>query len=332
MKLFIPPPNSKNKNHNRLMSIINNLGFETITDLKRANEAQFIVFPEMVWNIFQKGMFKDTLSNVYKHIKNNNILPQNKDITTFVVSHILSEYFKKLEHDLNLKNKKRLVFIILDNTTPFSDLKNTLIFRTSLFKSKQLTYEQVMPIIWKKKLSGVCYEPLPKTQKPKVGFCGCLHTNPYRKKVCDSIDPQLIEKNYILREKFQGSEIKDKTQRKEDFYNNIKETHFTLCPRGAGNFSIRFYQTLSCGRIPVLLDTDSVLPFENEIDWNNLIVRIYDMNTINRKIIEYYEKNDIVKKQEECYRIFQEYFTETSYPKKIASILSGFCSKSLTAS
>ena len=125
---------------------------------------------------------------------------------------------------------------------------------------------------------------------------------------------------YILREKFCGSEI-NKQQRVEDFYNNIRDNHFTLCPNGTGNFSIRFYQTLSCGRIPILFDTDNILPFEKEIDWENLIVRVYNIKNINKKILEYYKKNDIIEKQKECYKIFQKYLTEESFPKKISSIL-----------
>ena len=36
---------------------------------------------------------------------------------------------------------------------------------------------------------------------------------------------------------------------------------------GGGNFSLRFYEALSCGRIPVFVDTDCVLPFHDTIDW-----------------------------------------------------------------
>ena len=42
-----------------------------------------------------------------------------------------------------------------------------------------------------------------------------------------------------------SQKIKDKKQRRKEFYDNIKENHFTLCPNGAGNFSIRFYQMQS---------------------------------------------------------------------------------------
>jgi hypothetical protein len=59
-----------------------------------------------------------------------------------------------------------------------------------------------------------------------------------------------------------------------EFDRNVAETDYTLCVRGTGNFSVRFYEALSFGRVPVLVDTDSMLPFEHRIAWDDLIVRI----------------------------------------------------------
>ena len=44
-----------------------------------------------------------------------------------------------------------------------------------------------------------------------------------------------------------------------------------MCQRG-GNFSYRFYETLSCGRIPVFVDTDCVLPADDLVDWQKICV------------------------------------------------------------
>tara|TARA_R110001632_G_scaffold59169_2_gene143904 strand:+ start:231 stop:1256 length:1026 start_codon:yes stop_codon:yes gene_type:complete len=58
------------------------------------------------------------------------------------------------------------------------------------------------------------------------------------------------------------------------FFSNIFNTPYTLCVRGAGNFSVRFYEVLASGRIPILIDTDVKLPLDNHIDWslNSVIV------------------------------------------------------------
>ena len=52
------------------------------------------------------------------------------------------------------------------------------------------------------------------------------------------------------------------------------DSSFSLCIRGNGNFSYRFYEALSFGRIPILIDTDVELPFESIINWKDHIIFI----------------------------------------------------------
>ena len=58
------------------------------------------------------------------------------------------------------------------------------------------------------------------------------------------------------------------------FVRNMKQSDYVLCARGAGNFSIRFYETLALGRIPLYIDTNAPLPFEDSIDWDRYLVRV----------------------------------------------------------
>ena len=78
-----------------------------------------------------------------------------------------------------------------------------------------------------------------------------------------------IESNFILRNKYRARDKNAGT--KEDstleFFNNIQNNLYVFCLRGNGNFSVRFYEALIMGRIPVLIDTDVKLPLEDQIDW-----------------------------------------------------------------
>jgi hypothetical protein len=47
---------------------------------------------------------------------------------------------------------------------------------------------------------------------------------------------------------------------------------YVVCPRGTENYSFRIYEALGRGKIPVIIDTDMVLP--KEIDWDHLSIRI----------------------------------------------------------
>ena len=60
----------------------------------------------------------------------------------------------------------------------------------------------------------------------------------------------------------------NKQEYKFQYWNNMLLSPFTLCIRGNGNFSVRLYETLAMGRIPVIIDTDCVFPLESQIQWS----------------------------------------------------------------
>ncbi|HYE33185.1 MAG TPA: exostosin family protein [Methylomirabilota bacterium] len=76
------------------------------------------------------------------------------------------------------------------------------------------------------------------------------------------------------------------------FARNIIESDYVLCARGYANCSIRFYETLSMGRLPVLVDTDTVLPFESVIDWDRhaVIVKERDLANIGKRVRAHHDK------------------------------------------
>jgi hypothetical protein len=59
---------------------------------------------------------------------------------------------------------------------------------------------------------------------------------------------------------------------RREFVDNLLDSDYALCVRGFGNYSYRLYEALSLGRIPVLIDTDCVLPYDRWIDWKKYVV------------------------------------------------------------
>ena len=93
-----------------------------------------------------------------------------------------------------------------------------------------------------------------------------------------------VKTNFIYRKHYRGGAITNEKRTKTtlEYYNNILESDYVLCIRGAGNFSVRFYETLMMGKIPVFVNTDCLLPFEDKIDWKKHVVWI---EWENRKLI-----------------------------------------------
>lgn len=83
-----------------------------------------------------------------------------------------------------------------------------------------------------------------------------------------------VETNFILRKKYRAgvTEKKDTDSTTLAFYNNLNTSDYVVCVRGAGNFSVRFYEALAMGRIPILINTDCSLPFKATVDWKKQVV------------------------------------------------------------
>jgi len=118
-----------------------------------------------------------------------------------------------------------------------------------------------------------------------------------------------VDTNFILRKKYRAgvTEQKDSHKTTIAFYNNLKESDYVVCVRGAGNFSVRFYEALAMGRIPVFINTDCSLPFDFTIDWKKHVVWV-----------EYEERSIVAKKVKEFHAtLSQEDFIALQHANRI---------------
>lgn len=83
-----------------------------------------------------------------------------------------------------------------------------------------------------------------------------------------------LECQFVYREKYRGGALNQLEREKttQEYYDNMYHSDYILCLRGAGNFSVRLYETLMMGKIPIFVNTDCLLPFENHIDWRKHVV------------------------------------------------------------
>lgn len=103
-----------------------------------------------------------------------------------------------------------------------------------------------------------------------------------------------LSPNFIIRSKYRAGATtpEEKHTTSLEFYQNMVESDYVVCVRGGGNFSVRLYETLAMGRIPVFVDTDCLLPFEDKINWRKHVVRVESKNSaeICNSIIEFHNK------------------------------------------
>ena len=99
-----------------------------------------------------------------------------------------------------------------------------------------------------------------------------------------------VKTNFIKRTKYRAGVRTEEERQKTtlEFYDNMVESDSILCVRGGGNFSVRLYETLAMGRIPLFLNTDCLLPLPEEPKWKSVIVEAGQIDQLPNKIVSWY--------------------------------------------
>ena len=126
--------------------------------------------------------------------------------------------------------------------------------------------------------------------------------------------------NFIIRQGFWAPEI-DKKQAQLEYFENMENNIFTFCMRGAGNFSYRFYETLMMGRIPIFIDTDCVLPFEELINFSDvgLFLKDEDIKTgkvnLEQEILKFTQnnKNRLTEIQKQNRVLWEKFYSPVGF-------------------
>ncbi len=141
-------------------------------------------------------------------------------------------------------------------------------------------------------------------------LAACAHSN-------------LLKTLFIMRKGFSGARSTIDVAPEEAraaFIRSIVESDFVLAPKGDGNYSNRFLEALSMGRIPVLIDTDTVLPLEDNIDYSKIVVRV-PMKEVAQTpyyIKQFYEnlnEQEWQERQQLARQIFENYLRQDMFFK-----------------
>lgn len=259
-------------------------------------------------------------------------------------------------HEKNLADQakqlgKPVVFLFSGDDASPANLDYGVIYRTSAIQSELHPCERGLPAFCRDvRAERPVILNRPYSTKPTVGFCGHVSNSPTRllywlqmrrakayglrlraKAVRKLEQSQCVEARLIIRQDFGGGMLSasphDRDRARHEFLENLDFSDYALCVRGAGNFSFRLYEALSAGRIPVLVNTECVLPFEHIIEWKSLCVWVEaaELDRLDSKIAEYHSlqsPESFDAKQNECRRIWQQYLSpEGCYRQIIADLL-----------
>lgn len=206
-----------------------------------------------------------------------------------------------------MSDKKILVCLLSDDSDPFEIPPTVLLFRTGMYRSRKHPQEHLLPYVWVHEELRMRPEEHPfmpcriPSRKPWIGFRGLLHPCRMNQITLVKSSPRVSSKIILLTQYWAGAPGHPDVIR--PYLQNINDTHFTLCGRGAGNFSARFYHTLALGRIPIVADTDMVFPLEDRIPWDDRIVRCQEADIVSATV-SFWHQHDMAEAQRSCHDIY----------------------------
>lgn len=109
----------------------------------------------------------------------------------------------------------------------------------------------------------------------------------------------------------------------QKFVTNMGSCLYNLCIRANGNYTSRFYMTLIAGRIPLVLDTDCVFPWEENLHMVKVPVQALDR--IGDFMIQHFESfsdRELMDMQQENRQVYQNFMAPHKFiPNFIESVV-----------
>jgi len=212
----------------------------------------------------------------------------------------MNRILKGISNSFRGTGKKVTAMVIHDYEQQYRHFDNMILLRVSVRASKKRENEILVPYLFECK--DEAFSPSEATDLPRVGFCGYTR---FRRRIIKTFESSTqVESNFIERNRFWGGDPHNPNL-VNSFYENLRTNEFNICQRGKGNYSMRFYQTLAVGRIPVLVNTDMELPLQSEILWNEFIVFENSERECVERLIECHREGKTEAMQARCAEVFR---------------------------
>lgn len=250
--------------------------------------------------------------------------------------------------ELSRRHNKKIIVFAHNDLDDEVRLPNAVVFRTSLYRHQKRQNEIAMPAYAEDLLGddSVTFRAH-STEPPVVGFCGWAEYKNLQNRLGTWVQnegvrwrsfmegkPEILSErkgisfrmealellkkspnvrtNFLIRSSYSGHAQTigmDPVQARREYRENLLNSDLALVIKGDGNYSYRFYEALSLGRVPVLLDTQCVLPMEDSIDYDSFMLRVdfRELSSLDTRIREWWNSltpekfNTMQKKAREAF-------------------------------
>ena len=215
--------------------------------------------------------------------------------------------------------EKHIFFVGSDDNRPIACLEKSIKFAFSTKKNTNdipIYYQPIIPVPVKpSRIELANFD---------VSFQGYM-CNDVRKRMAKAVLSSNLKKVVInTRYWFQKFMRHDTTVVERNYAGLIQMSKFILCPRGFGTSSVRFYETLAYGRIPILISDETKMPLEDKINYDEFVIRVREneLDSIEEKIRKC---TNIIEKSQKARETWEKWFSPRKFDFFLQESLNSSC-------
>lgn len=270
-------------------------------------------------DVFEKGTETDCNYYVFTSL-DNSISSKKNELKPFIEKAIAN-------------NKKVLFFGQGDIENGYIPSSVGFNFKNNLFRPIKKRNEFSLTSLSRDRVPNVSFTP---NINSSIGFCGADNRG-HRHFYLHILKNSKFQTDFIIKngaqwgtdpihDSLSKTEIEQiQQQSKVTFNNNLLNNMFTFCMAGWGNYSYRFCQAICSGRIPILVNTNCVLPYEEIFDYKNHIVFSHPNENIADNIDKFLNGKtpaDLINIQQNLYTFGNNYLTPDGFFRNIDKLIS----------
>ena len=223
-------------------------------------------------------------------------------------------YTQSLIDELNRRAKEKMVFVCQHIQVNNINFYDNLVFTPHATSGDDY---YAMPHYSVNKVES----PTPfKERKYLMSFLGSFMTHPTR----SSLRQILFSRMDCLVEDTGNWHFYKEEKEKKSFsgvYNQImSESKIALCPRGTGPSTIRLWESMAAGCVPLLVSDKLKMPIYGAAEWEDLIIRVPENDLEN--IMDYIPNIDKLEEMSrKVLKSYNNFFCNSNLHKSITKVL-----------
>ena len=113
--------------------------------------------------------------------------------------------------------------------------------------------------------------------------------------------------------------LKNKDELRKNYIELLADSDFSLCPRGTGISSVRLFESMAMGAIPVIIADGYQPPLPKIIDWSKVSIRVKSnqISKIGSMLQESFGEDKIQKMRELVMSTYNEFLSPENFEKSI---------------